>query len=150
MAMYKFHLTGKRSGHTLVLLDRYSFLNGEMVCSGKDAKAARPILCEFYGCTVEKLPDPEVEVTDGATLEIEDEDATIPVTPQPKPPQPVKPAKPAKPTEDELKAALEALPAAIEKGEYTSADYVVHQMRGHFGKLFTDGTKEQIEAMFKK
>lgn len=81
MAMYKFKLTGKREGQTIVLLDRYSFLKGEMVVSGKDAKLAKPILVDFYACTLERVPDAEVEPTDGVTVESDDDVVDVTTAP---------------------------------------------------------------------
>lgn len=73
MAMYVFKATGKREGQNFVLLDKYQFVNGELVATGKDARAYKAILCDFYGCKVEKLAEPESEPTDPNDPDSEDE-----------------------------------------------------------------------------
>lgn len=45
---------------TLVINDRYGFIDGEMPVSKADAPMIAKILCEYHGC--ELIQDPEVEV----------------------------------------------------------------------------------------
>lgn len=53
------------------------------------------------------------------------------------------------PTQAALDSALGKLPAAIAAGEYKDPDYVVRQMKPHFGPdLFTADVEARIRAMF--
>lgn len=50
-----------------------------------------------------------------------------------------------------LEKALAALPSAIEDGEYRDANYVVTQMKRHFGTAsFTAEVEARVRAMFPK
>lgn len=60
---YVFKLTGKNKGQTMVLNNRYAFVNGELVISDQHtAGKLQKILCEFNGCTLEAI-----NVSDGPT-----------------------------------------------------------------------------------
>lgn len=48
------------------------------------------------------------------------------------------------PTREQLDAALAALP-----GEYKDADYVVNQMRAHWGDVFTDADEAKVRELVK-
>jgi hypothetical protein len=93
MALYKFVATGKRAGKTFSLLERYHFVNGELVTTGKLAKAYKPILVDFYACTVEKVEE-EVDPLEPATV-IEDDDEEVEVSAPAAPPPPVEVPAPA-------------------------------------------------------
>ena len=73
MAMFKFKTTGPRTGKDVVLLDKYVFKDGEMIVTGKVAKAIKPVLCDFYKCTVEKIQH-DSDVHDAIE---DDEDETV-------------------------------------------------------------------------
>lgn len=45
-----FTLQGPLEGKTLVILDKYSFVDGKMHVSETDAILMRQILCNHYGC----------------------------------------------------------------------------------------------------
>lgn len=76
--MYKFTATGKRANTSFTLLNRYTFVKGELVVSGKEAKAIKPILVDFYACTIEKMAEVEDEgqVKPDKDVDIETEDDT--------------------------------------------------------------------------
>lgn len=57
MAMYKFTLTGKRAGQTVTLMDKYVFVDGELIVTGKVARAVKPILVDFYACTMAQVTE---------------------------------------------------------------------------------------------
>lgn len=59
--MKKFIATGEMEGKTFILNDRYSFVDGEMPVSDDDAAKIKPILCGFYACELEDVPEPVVE-----------------------------------------------------------------------------------------
>ena len=52
--MPKFKLTGDNAGESLVLNDRYQFVDGEMVVSKASAELLEPILCGYYACVLEQ------------------------------------------------------------------------------------------------
>lgn len=50
--------------------------------------------------------------------------------------------------QEQLDGALGKLPGLIEAGTYKDADFVVTQMRTHFGELFTDEVEAKVRGMF--
>lgn len=58
----------------------------------------------------------------------------------------------AKKTDKSDPKSREALDAAIAElpGKYKDADYVVKQMRDHFGKLFTDADEKDVRSLIPK
>ena len=62
----KFILTGSHDkGQTKVVNDRYSFTEGEMICDNDVADKVKPILCGYFGCIMEDVPDEAVEEPKG-------------------------------------------------------------------------------------
>ena len=57
---------------TLVINDRYGFVDGEMPVSKADAPMIAKILCEYHGCTLV-----EDEVTESVTVEAKDSALTV-------------------------------------------------------------------------
>lgn len=72
--MYVFRATGQREGKSFVLLDKYQFVNGELVATAKDARAFKPILCDFYACTLHKVEQPDKDPTQ---VDLEDDDEEL-------------------------------------------------------------------------
>lgn len=81
MAMYRFKATGKREGQSFILLDKYQFVKGELVATGKEARAYKPILCDFYACTVERIEDQDAPLADPNDPDNEDDLEIVDVTP---------------------------------------------------------------------
>ena len=59
--MKKFVTTGPYEGKTVVINDRYSFVDGEMTCSDEIGELVKPILCGFYACKVVDVPNSAAE-----------------------------------------------------------------------------------------
>lgn len=64
--MAKFKLPEVHAGKSMILLDRYPFVDGEMRVSNADALKMAPVLVRLYECSVEMdvevaIPQPVVE-----------------------------------------------------------------------------------------
>lgn len=55
--MKKFILNGPDKGETKVVNHRYSFTDGVMECTDGDAEKIQPILCGYFGCVMEDIPE---------------------------------------------------------------------------------------------
>jgi hypothetical protein len=98
--LYKFVAQGLRAGKTFNLLDKYQFTNGELVTTGKLAKAYKPILVDFYGCTVERVEEESDPLEPSTDLDEEDEELETTA-------KPVQPAKPATAPAAQVKPAAQ-------------------------------------------
>lgn len=63
-----FTLGGPLEGKTMVILDKYSFVEGKMHVSAIDAALMKRILCEHYGCTLTHIDAETGEETDSPEL----------------------------------------------------------------------------------
>ena len=57
--MPKFKLTGDNAGATVLINNRYDFVDGELTVSKNDATLIEPILCGYYGCVLEDTDEAE-------------------------------------------------------------------------------------------
>ena len=57
--MPKFKLTGDNAGATVLINNRYDFVDGELTVSKNDAALIAPILCGYYGCVLEATDEAE-------------------------------------------------------------------------------------------
>ena len=57
--MPKFKLTGRNAGATVLINNRYDFVDGELAVSNNDAALIAPILCGYYGCVLEATDEAE-------------------------------------------------------------------------------------------
>ena len=57
--MPKFKLTGHNAGATVLINNRYDFVDGELTVSNHDAALIAPILCGYHGCVLEDTDEVE-------------------------------------------------------------------------------------------
>ena len=68
--MPKFKLTGDSAGATVLINNRYDFVDGELTVSKNDATLIEPILCGYYGCVLEDTDEAE-EIKEPASTSLE-------------------------------------------------------------------------------
>ena len=68
--MPKFKLTGGSAGATVLINNRYDFVDGELTVSKNDATLIEPILCGYYGCVLEDTDEAE-EIKEPASTSLE-------------------------------------------------------------------------------
>ena len=68
--MPKFKLTGHNAGATVLINNRYDFVDGELTVSKNDATLIEPILCGYYGCVLEDTDEAE-EIKEPASTSLE-------------------------------------------------------------------------------
>ena len=68
--MPKFKLTGDSAGATVLINNRYDFVDGELSVSKHDAQLLEPILCGYYGCVLEDSDEAE-EIKEPASTSLE-------------------------------------------------------------------------------
>lgn len=56
----RFSLTGEQEGKSLVINDRYAFVNGVLEVNEADGALMKTILCEYYACKMDVI-DTSVE-----------------------------------------------------------------------------------------
>lgn len=55
--MYRFILTGKNEGKTVLINNRYEFINGLYEVNDDDGEKIKPILVDFFACRLTKIND---------------------------------------------------------------------------------------------
>lgn len=68
--MPKFKLTGDSARATVLINNRYDFVDGELTVSKNDATLIEPILCGYYGCVLEDTDEAE-EIKEPASTSLE-------------------------------------------------------------------------------